>query len=245
MDACKCFGSIPFTTTAHATTTTVTVTAANAITTTVSTLTTTQTNTAPVTATTSVTLRPTVDVIETVITTETITESSTLTVLTTTTPTVVATQTCKLPGTAFRATMQLNGHTLYLGSPDGFSLSWDYYADPNDLGSLKLTTFMLADDGYLALENQELDEESLFTHIDVSIPTITEQIYIGSIGAISHAENFKQVSGCIYPTTGVLSLSAAGRGDLLECEGAAKLSRDAGSDDVDCVVVAPETEYFI
>ena len=33
-------------------------------------------------------------------------------------------------------------------------------------------------------------------------------------------------------------------GNLLECDGVVKLSSDAGSDEVNCVVVGPDTEYF-
>ena len=242
VDACRCFGIIPFTTTAHPTTTTVTVTAANAITTTVSTLTTTQTSTVPLTASTLLILSPTVTVTDVLTTTETITESSTLTVVSTTTPTVVATQTCKPPGTPFRAFVQDNGNTLYLGSPDGFSLSWDSYANPYLVTVLEQTTFMLGDDGYLGLENQELDDQSYYAYIDVSIPATTDELYISSIGGITHADNFRQVSGCIDSMTGVLSLSSVGEGDLLQCDGAAALSSNAGSGDIGCVVVAPDTE---
>ncbi len=242
VDACRCFGIIPFTSTAHPTTTTVTVTAATAITTTVSTLTTTTTTTIPVTASTLLILSPTIAVIDVFTTTETITESSTLTVVTTTTPTVVATQTCEPLGTPFRAFVQENGNTLYLGSPDGFSLSWDSYANPDSVTELERTTFMLNDDGYLRLDYQVDDDHAEYAYIDVSLPANTDRLYLGSIGSIDQVENFKQVSGCVDATTGVLSLSAVGKTYLLECNGVAMLSSDAGSGVTNCVVVGPDTE---
>ncbi len=235
-DACKCFGIHPVTVTKQPTTTTVTVTATNARTTTVSTLTTTKTNTIPATATTSATFTAVIEVIASTATTQTVTEASTVVVSTTTTPTVTSTQLCRPTGVPFRAVANVFGDPSFLLDAGGFAAWSDVGGFGNDAYDVGLTTFELDSNGQV--ERVPPEDAVLYISLaDGSSPT--QQILIADRATVEGgAPDFVPVRGCINPTSGVVSLVADGRSNILSCDSFAYLSSGDGTDQgLDCAIL--------
>ena len=227
VDACKCFGIIPSTTTAHATTTTITVTAPNAITTTVSTLTTTKTNTVPVTATTLATFTAVVQVIASVTTNQTVTETSTAVVTTTTTPTVTATQFCKATGVPFRITAEIVGEKYYLVNV-GATVWRNLGANADTPANLAISAFVLDSNAFL---ERASPNDNVVEYIDVQNPSASESIFPGDKTTIEAGAPWTmRIKGCIDPTTNILGLEADGRSNILECNISPVLSTGDGTD---------------
>ena len=247
VDACKCFGIHPITVTKKASTTTVTVTASNAITTTISTLTTTTTNTVPVTATTSATFTAIIEVIASVTTTQTVTDASTVTISTTTTPTVTSTLSCKPTGVPFRVA-QAAGDPRRLSVVGGGFVAWGDFAPSGDPFILQSTTFVQDSNGFLQLVSPQFPGnpvDAIYIDLVDGGSNPTEQVFANGVPTVdANAPNFARLKGCIDPITNVLYVSAAGRNNLLSCNGGgAYLSTGNGLElSPSCMVLTPVTE---
>ncbi|KAG7284393.1 hypothetical protein NEMBOFW57_010766 [Staphylotrichum longicolle] len=242
VDACKCFGIHPITVTKQPTTTTLTVTAPNAVTTTVSTFTTTTTNTIPVTATTSATFTAIVEDIASATVTFVVTVTSTATVITTTTtPTVTSTQSCKATGVPFRITAQVSGDKTYLTDVGGALLQWFTFGNPNDPANVATSTFVLDNDGLLELV--PAGGPDIVQFIDVNTGTPTEQVFSINQDIVEGTPGLVRVKGCVDATTNIVTLSAAGRSNILACNGFPFLSTGDGSErGLGCVTLTPLAE---
>lgn len=241
VDACKCFGIHPITVTKQPTTTTVTVTAPNAVTTTVSTFTTTTTNTIPVTATTSATFTAIVEDIASATVTSVVTATSTAAVITTaTTPTVTSTQSCKATGVPFRITAQVSGDKTYLTDVGGALLQW-FDLEGSENNPIFRSTFILDNDGLLELV--PAGGPDIVQFIDVNTGTPTEQMFSVDQDIVEGTPGLVRVRGCVDATTNIVTLSAAGRSNILACNGFPFLSTSDGSErGRGCVTLMPLAE---
>lgn len=244
VDACKCFGIQPLTVTNQPTTTTVTVTAPNAVTTTVSTLTTTTTSTVSVTVTTSATFTAVIEVIASATITQTITATSTVFVTTTVTPTVTSTTLCKATGVPFRVA-EAPGDPLHFYITSRIFGSWVEDEAPLGDNDIQASTFVLDSNGFIELAtpfNAGAPDDVLILELSNSIPS-ERIIVIDQVQEEGDGDSSVRIKGCVDPVTNVLSLSADGRNNILDCDGRVILSSTDGSEtNFDCVTVFPVAE---
>ena len=258
VQACKCAGVTDSTSTLPAVTETVTVSAGDAATSVGSTVAITTTETVSVTATTLATEIATITPTETISTTEIATLSATVVVSQTTTATVVVPQWCQPTGVVFRASTPFSdGSTRYLDvlefsskTPD---CAWQAFpgtpfGDPDAYASM----WRLDAGGYLELA-QVLDSQTsiLVPYISLSDTAASVELTTkakSDVLAGVEAGTYARVQGCIDPATKKVSLSGAGRSNLLACGNGAYLSSGSGSDTpygkvYSCDIISPTAEF--
>ncbi|KAK1783122.1 hypothetical protein QBC45DRAFT_400836 [Copromyces sp. CBS 386.78] len=242
--ACKCIGVEASTITASAAVETVTVTASDALTTVVATLSTTYTDIVSVTETVSGTETETMGATDLITATATLTVSAVETALATSTPVSVVPLVCKPRGQPFRAGMLYpDGNTRWMNNAN--IIAWQYgFPSPIVPGSpqaLTSTWTLEPVNGHLQLAVG--DVVAYVQTSDVGASVMVRKGTAASVKAGVAAGTMKRVKGCVNAGTGELSLSAMGRGNMLECGNALYLSTNRDGKDVrtDCRLLTPST----
>lgn len=250
VSACKCAGAVATTITVPAPAVTVTVPAGSAATSVVSTISITETDVASATATvsstevdvSSVTLTASSTVIATIAltatvsTTQTNTVSTTSTASQTSTPTTVVTLACKQPGSSFRVSSPYkDGTTRFMNvvSSNGM-VAWQTVSGTTGPTTYSYT-WTLDSSGYLELANP------VGTATTIAVPYIDLSAAKGSsvaivtkpkavVEAAVAAGTYVRLKGCVNVATGEVTITGAGRANILTCGNGFYLSNGNGSD---------------
>lgn len=238
--ACVCAGAKVVTVTAAPPVKTVTV-EAGTVTSVYSTFSSTETSTDLATATTSTTLTTVVSVTDTVTSTVTETASSTTVISETSTPTSIVTVTCKAPGFIFHAkVVQSNdGLTRYLNSVNGILPGWQIGLRPTSplesLAMLNSHSWVFDSQGYLETAFTPVGStEIVVPYVDISsiVPTsvrVTTRPK-SEIEAGVRAGTYARIRGCIDAQTNEITLSLAGKENILSCGNNLYMSTGVGSE---------------
>lgn len=238
--ACACAGAKVVTVTAAPPVKTVTV-EAGTVTSVYSTFSSTETSTDLATATTSTTLTTVVSVTDTITSTVTETASSTTVISETSTPTSIVTVTCKAPGFVFHANVvQSNdGSIRYLNSANNNLPAWQIGLRPTSplesLVMLNAHSWVFDAQGYLETAFTPLGStEIAVPYVDISSTTPTSVRVTtrpkSDIEAGVRAGTYARIRGCIDALTNEITLSVAGKQNILNCGNNLYMSTGVGSE---------------
>ncbi|KAH8904627.1 hypothetical protein BR93DRAFT_930086 [Coniochaeta sp. PMI_546] len=251
VSACKCAGAVATTITVPAPAVTVTVPAGSTVTSVVSTLSSTETDIVSAVATVSSTESDISSVTATTLSTETDSILLTATVSTTqidivsstsiasqtSTPTTVVTLTCKPPGTAFQVTSPYtDGTTRFMNVISSGPVAWQTTSIPVGTGgaSTYSYTWTLDSNGYLELAHLVGTGTTISVpYIDLSVTTSSVSITTkpkAVVEAAVAAGTYARLKGCVNAATNEVTISGAGRSNILLCGNLFYLSSGTGSD---------------
>lgn len=259
VSACKCAGAVATTITVPAAAVTVTVPAGSAVTSVVSTISITETNVALATAAasstetdvSSVTVTISSRAIDTIAFTATVsttqidTVSATSTAFQTSTPTTIVTLTCKQPGTSFRVSSPYkDGTTRFMNvvSSNGM-VAWQTVSGATGPTTYSYT-WTLDSNGYLELANPVGTATTVAVpYIDLSAAKTSSVAILTKPKAVVEAAvaagTYVRLKGCVNAATGEVTISGAGRANILTCGNGFYLSNGNGLD------VRPDcTQFF-
>jgi hypothetical protein len=249
-NACECVGVTASTITASAAVETATVTASDALTTVVSTAFSTYTDIISATETVSSTETETIGATDLITTTATLTVSAAAeTVQATSTPVSVVRLICKARGQSFRASNPFpDGSTRWMNSVSNLIIAWQSFSSvpaPGTTGALSSTWVLDQANGFLETAAPLTGQTQAYAaYVDVSATGATVQVKVkarSDVEAGVTAGTMMRVKGCVNNGSGVLTLSANGRGNMLSCGNGLYLSTGMDGEDVrsDCVYLTP------